>query len=49
MQELSALLSITEPAAMIDHMERRLDQQLLVTQNANAPVDDLTMIAFKVS
>lgn len=49
MQEFRSLLAITEPAMMIEHLERRLDQQLLITQNANAPADDLTMIAFKVS
>ena len=49
MQEFNALLSMNEPAAMIEHMERRLDQQLLVSPTANEPTDDLTMIVFKVS
>ena len=49
MQEFNALLSMNEPAAMIEHMERRLDQQLLVSPTANEPADDLTMIVFKVS
>ncbi len=49
MQEFNALLSMNEPAAMIEHMERRLDQQLLVSPTANQPADDLTMIVFKVS
>ncbi len=48
MQEFHALLSMNEPAAMIEHMERRLEQQSLVIQKTNEPADDLTMIAFKV-
>ncbi len=47
-QEFAALLSITEPADMIAHMERRLDEELLAHHNADGPADDLTMIAFKV-
>lgn len=49
MREFQALLSINEPKAMIEHMERRLDQQALGAQGADDGADDLTMIAFKVS
>ncbi|MSR33998.1 MAG: hypothetical protein EXS12_04265 [Phycisphaerales bacterium] len=49
MQEFKALLSMNEPVAIIQHMERRLDQQALGAKNADAPADDLTMIVFKVS
>jgi phosphoserine phosphatase RsbU/P len=46
--ELHALLSITEPADMIAAMERRLDQQLLSANPQEKFTDDLTLIAFKV-
>ena len=49
LQELCALLPITQPTDMIADMERRLDQQALGCTQMESCADDLTMLVFKVS
>ena len=49
LQELCALLPITQPTDMIADMERRLDQQALGYTQMESFADDLTMLVFKVS
>jgi phosphoserine phosphatase RsbU/P len=49
LQELCALLPITQPTDMIADMERRLDQQALGCTQMESFADDLTMLVFKVS
>ncbi|MCE9620469.1 MAG: serine/threonine-protein phosphatase [Planctomycetes bacterium] len=49
LEEFRALLGVPEPAALVERIERRLDQRAMNSGAGGSFADDLTLVAFKVS